>query len=205
MADGEAAWRESRGIATASRWLLWAHASVTICFAIAEWTAGASGDPESLMAVGMIALLQLCVFVITSIVVLRWFYVATANGLALGADELPSPAMAVGAFFIPFVNLVMPYMTLRDLWQASARPRDGESEPGSIIVVAWWALWLGASVAGLIAMLSGGDVEGEPAQSTSVFSAASMLCSAGAALCLAWIVGRIQAAQAAGRPAAIFE
>lgn len=205
MADGEAAWRDSRGIATASRWLLWAHALVTMCFAIAQWTAGASEAPESLMVVGLIALLQLCVFFITSIVVLRWFYVATANGLALGADELPSPAMAVGAFFIPFVNLVMPYMTLRDLWQASAGPGDGANERGSTIVAAWWALWIGAGVAGVIAQLSGGSAQGEPAQSGLLFAAASSACSAGAALCLAWIIGRIQAVQAAGRPAAIFE
>jgi len=205
MAHGDSTWRDSRGIATASRWLLWAHASVTTCFATAEWMAGGTDSEEMLITVGLIALLQLCVFVITTIVVLRWFYVATANGLALGADELPSPAMAVGSFFIPFVNLVMPYMTMRDLWKAGARPRDGESDRGRAVVAAWWALWLGAGVAGLIAQLSAGNAEGGPAPSSQLFAAASGACSAGAALCLAWLISRIQEMQAAGRPAAIFE
>ena len=45
---------------------------------------------------------------------------------ALGANNLKyTPKWAVGCFFVPFLNLVMPYQVVREIWKAS----NGGSEP----------------------------------------------------------------------------
>ena len=59
---------------------------------------------------------------------LRWLYLANANAFALGAEDMMvSPGLAVAWFFIPFANLFMPYLTMRDTWKASAKPRDWQA------------------------------------------------------------------------------
>ncbi len=47
-----------------------------------------------------------------------------------------SPGMAVGAWFIPLGNLVLPPLVVRDAWKAVRGPE------GSGIVFAWWLFWL---------------------------------------------------------------
>ena len=78
-----------------------------------------------------------------------WVYRATANLPALGARSTRfTPARAVKVFFIPFVNLVCAYQVMAMIWRES-QPRTltgaGHVKPRSIvIVIAWYALGLGA-------------------------------------------------------------
>jgi heme/copper-type cytochrome/quinol oxidase subunit 2 len=80
------------------------------------------------------------VIVAAGIVWLIWQYRAHANLRALGASELKySPGWAVGWWFIPFANIVVPFLTMRELWRAS------DPEAGSID-------WLGHRTAALLGM-----------------------------------------------------
>ena len=47
-----------------------------------------------------------------------------------------SPGMAVGGWFIPLGNAVIPPLVLRDLWKAVRGP------DGSMIVFLWWIFYL---------------------------------------------------------------
>lgn len=47
-----------------------------------------------------------------------------------------SPGMAVGAWFIPLANVVLPALIVRDAWKAV------RGEEGSNIVFLWWLFWL---------------------------------------------------------------
>jgi hypothetical protein len=77
------------------------------------------------------------------IVWLIWQHRAHANLRALGVGELKyTPGWAVAWWLIPFANVVMPFLTMRELWKAS------DPEAGSIDWVArrttallgfWWA------------------------------------------------------------------
>jgi heme/copper-type cytochrome/quinol oxidase subunit 2 len=79
-----------------------------------------------------------------------WQFRAQANLRPLGAANLRySPGWAVGWWFIPFANIVMPYLTVRELWKAS------DPEGGSVgwqmvkttpLLPFWWACWLGYAV-----------------------------------------------------------
>ena len=72
--------------------------------------------------VGLFQLVRGLVQLATAIVFFIWLYRANANVRALGADDMMgSPGLGVGWFFIPLANLFMPYMTVRDIWRASAQ------------------------------------------------------------------------------------
>lgn len=48
-----------------------------------------------------------------------WFYRALSNVKAAGADLKFSPSWSVGAIFVPFVNLYVPFVALKELLQSS--------------------------------------------------------------------------------------
>jgi hypothetical protein len=63
--------------------------------------------------------------VATIVFVCIWFYRAHLNNHLAGINFLNySPGWCVGWFFIPFVQLVMPFITTREIWKASASIND---------------------------------------------------------------------------------
>jgi hypothetical protein len=65
-----------------------------------------------------------------------------------------SAGLAVGSFFIPFANLVIPYRAVREVWQKSVSPDEAIfSEPGTPAwFPVWWTFWLLSSFAGNISL-----------------------------------------------------
>jgi hypothetical protein len=51
-----------------------------------------------------------------------------------------SNGMAIGGWFIPFANFVMPYLALRDAWRRGANDENG------FLVAIWWLCYLLAMV-----------------------------------------------------------
>jgi hypothetical protein len=86
------------------------------------------------------------------------------NAHALESDEqLISPGWAVGWYFIPFANLVMPARAVGQIWRTTFKHR-GEPEKGSAIIGWWWASWLISglvlSASDAIARANGTDMPG---------------------------------------------
>jgi hypothetical protein len=114
---------------------------------------------------GGIGLLQLAVFVATSVAFCFWIHRACRNLPALGATGLRfSPGWAVGWFFVPVWSFVRPYQVMSELWRASdpkagiaagdgqpSRAVDGSywtRVPGSSLVGWWWGLFILMGVLG---------------------------------------------------------
>ena len=57
-----------------------------------------------------------------------------------------SPGLGIGWFFIPLANLFMPYMTVRDVWRASGRPRDWQAEAAPVTILLWWICWVAGGI-----------------------------------------------------------
>lgn len=78
-----------------------------------------------------------------------WLRRVTANLPALGASELRfTPAWAVGWWFIPLANLVVPLLVMVEAWKASD-PRAGATDratrsrlPAGVVIPIWWAAWI---------------------------------------------------------------
>ena len=78
---------------------------------------------------------------------LRWVYRTCKNAHAIGGANLHyTPGWAVGWFFIPFANVVMPYKVMQEIYRVSRHPIRWKKVPGSKIILVWWILALGSNV-----------------------------------------------------------
>ncbi|HYI65127.1 MAG TPA: DUF4328 domain-containing protein [Allosphingosinicella sp.] len=196
MAEGGWSYREAGGIARSAIWLLYANAAASITAIAFAWVR--DFDPLAIgLGEGVFLLAELVLIIATAIFFFIWIYRANANARALGADDMSAtPGWAVGWFFVPFANLVMPFMTVRELWKASVRPRDWQLVPAPVAIPLWWAFWLASNITGAIAATIGLQTMSEPVPTADTLAALSELLSIPAALLLAWIIGGIQAHQA---------
>lgn len=68
-----------------------------------------------------------------------WSHRCARNLPALGAARVRrSPRWAAAAWFVPGVNLVVPYRVASDVWAGSARPGERFRPP----LLVWWLSWL---------------------------------------------------------------
>lgn len=195
-------YRDASGIAAWTQRQAWAQAAVAAATAVFAFMRGFS--PKDVGAAeGALLILQFILFLVGAVVTLRWIYLAHVNARALGAsDMMVSPGWAVGWFFVPLMNLFMPFVAMRELWKASARPADWQLEPVPAGLVLWWVLWIAAGVSGVVSFSLAMDAE--TMAGVDIFNFISDLAYIGAALLLAWIVGGIQAMQSRTGPSAVF-
>ncbi|EYF03325.1 DUF4328 domain-containing protein [Chondromyces apiculatus] len=106
---------------------------------------GESNDAriEALTLIYNVALLP------AAIAFLTWFHRLYSN-LRPITDEpvLHSPGWAVGSFFVPFINLVMPYQLMRHAWSHNAPPSERDRAP---LLGCWWGAWVLRLVASRVA------------------------------------------------------
>ena len=101
-----------------------------------------------LILLGLLTIGRFAVFVLTAIAYLVWLHRAYSNLNPLGAMGLEyTPGMAVGGWFIPFANLVIPYKVVKETWQESdpliAEPVEDWQQSGAPgWLAAWWGCWL---------------------------------------------------------------
>lgn len=199
---GEWTWREASGLAAWTQRLLWASAALAVATAAFAWLRGFGQGMPGTVEMALTAV-QFLLFIVTAVVTLRWIYIANANARSLGAsDMMVSPGWSVGWYFVPLMNLFMPFVAMRELWKASAKPGDWQMEPTPATIMAWWVLWLAFNIARGVSSGLGIDPVTLAAAEMSLF--VSDLAFAGAALLLASIIGRIQAMQGRTLPAAVF-
>jgi hypothetical protein len=125
-------------------------------FRVAQLQQAASGvritaqEADARAAVyGCALLLYFLAFIAAAIVWLCWQHRAYANLKVLGTGEAETtPGWAVGSWFVPILNLALPYQIVKEMWlrsQAKAtRGVDAESSPA--IVRLWWGCWIGEGV-----------------------------------------------------------
>jgi hypothetical protein len=104
----------------------------------------------------LVGVLDFLIYLTTVVFFCVWLYRAHDNLRAF--NNWPrleySSGLAVGSFFIPFANLVIPYRAVREVWQKSEVPEEtmlGLSDPPASFPI-WWMFWLLASFAEKIAI-----------------------------------------------------
>lgn len=98
-----------------------------------------------LVSVG-VGVSSLTFYLFTAILFFIWSYLAQQNArlLAPGAPFSHGPAVMVWSYFIPFVNLFLPYSAMREVFEASdaaARADDDDlsrSGSGGPLLLGWW-------------------------------------------------------------------
>ncbi len=84
---------------------------------------------------GGIAAIGILAGVAAGIVALVWIYRTMCNVHAKGVATKYSPGWAVGCWFIPLANLILPYFPMREAW---AKSRCGPTG----LLAGWWAAWV---------------------------------------------------------------
>lgn len=73
---------------------------------------------------------------------LKWIYRVSRNAHVFASGLTVRPPWAVGWFFVPFANLLMPFRGVAQAWRATAEPSRWKSAPLPSILRLWWGLWL---------------------------------------------------------------
>jgi len=108
--------------------------------------------------VNTMAVLVAVGYVTTGVVWLVWHFRAQRNVSALGATNLKyRPGWAVGWWLIPMANVAMPYLTMRELYKASA-PDAGAVDWAAARTPALLPLWWGCVVGRLVLASIGATV-----------------------------------------------
>ena len=90
--------------------------------------------------------------IIGGIFLFRWIYLSNINSTLMGAKNMQfSPGWSVGWFFIPLMNLFMPFRAMKEIWKTSKDSKNWESLETPSIIIWWWVLFI---VSGVSANLS---------------------------------------------------
>lgn len=102
------------------------------------------------------AMLRLLALLVTAITFLIWVHRANKNCNGFANNRLEfSPGWAVGYYFVPVVNLYLPYKAMKEIWRVSTDPVHWRSQSGSLLLVLWWMLWIVSNITGyVVAQLS---------------------------------------------------
>lgn len=102
----------------------------------------------------IVGIVQFAAFVLAAIFFIRWFAAAYRQLPRLGAGARRfTPGWAIGAWFVPFLNLWRPKQIANDIWRGSdptAPPGDQgtawQERPVAPLVHWWWGLFLLSNV-----------------------------------------------------------
>ena len=109
----------------------------------ADVTAAHASDNQT----SVIGIVELVALVIAGVCFIAWFRRAYGNLLRLGAASTRyAPGWAIGAWFVPILNVWRPKQIANDIWRGSDPSRHGEqpswSEPVPPLLWFWWGAWL---------------------------------------------------------------
>lgn len=131
------------------------------------------------MTVFLLALLDLIIYLATVVFFCMWLHRSYSNLRAIDPQQRldHSPGWAVGSFFIPFANLVIPYRAVRETWQKSGPPDEAllMLPKPPVWFPLWWTFWLLASFAGNISMRASFNENVDPTTATMISIIASAL------------------------------
>lgn len=95
----------------------------------------------------VIGIVEVVTSAISALCFIAWFHRAYRNLRQLGAANMRyGPKWAIGAWFVPVLNLWRPKKIANDIWRGSDPRRLHDqpswSEPVSPLLSFWWAAWL---------------------------------------------------------------
>ena len=114
------------------------------------------GDAEAFdSATQALSLAYLALFALAGIAFLAWLSRAVDNAPAIRAGTPPrSPRGAIGWWFVPFANLLVPFQIVADLHDRLGPRGADRARP---LLLAWWLLYIAGSYVSLLALRAGSD------------------------------------------------
>lgn len=151
---------------------------------------------------GLLGFASMLLFVAAMIGILLWLHRARQNLVDAGLEELRySPGWSVGSFFVPFVNFVVPFLSMRELYNRSHGEIPELAQSSVSSVASWWTCHVVGSLVliwtsfVLFVELVPGIFWTTPPAANAVLSLFGSLLMAGSAWFLFKIIGSITEAQ----------
>ena len=95
---------------------------------------------------------QMAAFITTVVFFCMWIHRANRLTRRFSPEGMQyTPGWAVGWFFIPFANLVMPYKVMSEIWQRNGQAPGEMGPPSNGLVGAWWLCYVLSGVTDRIA------------------------------------------------------
>jgi len=110
---------------------------------------------------GLLSICWLGSLLFTAIWFIAWLYRAYGNALAMGARSHWSQGWAIGGWFVPLMNLIVPFQIVAAV-RRNAEAMAGRRTGGQL-EVCWWSAWLAGNVVEMVAvrMMEHGQSVGE--------------------------------------------
>lgn len=100
----------------------------------------------------LVAVLEFIIYITTVVFFCMWLHRAYKNLRAFSTWSRldSSPGWAVGSFFVPFINLVVPYRAVKEVWEKSWPSDEGllSAPAAPATFPLWWTFWLLSVFAG---------------------------------------------------------
>lgn len=94
--------------------------------------------------------LYLVIYIVAAVAFARFYYRAMRNLTLIGAAGLEtSPFWSIGYYFVPVMNLWMPYSAICQIWRGSHDPAKADVNIPSFVGW-WWFFWLTTNLLGNI-------------------------------------------------------
>jgi len=142
------------------------------------------------------SLASIAAFIVSAIAISMWIYRAHSSLREAGREDLQfSPGWAVGWYFIPLANLVMPFKAMRELWNESHLSADsyGGEAPGNLGV--WWGTWIIGGILGNASLRLSLMGDGSNVQIAMILAALSSVLSIAAGYLIYQIIQSVTEAQ----------
>ncbi|WP_447753640.1 DUF4328 domain-containing protein [Sphingopyxis fribergensis] len=112
-----------------------------------------SPDPSPVEQLYLVILFANTIVSLTTVVFFAmWIYRAAANVVAADIPGFGfTPGWAVGWYFVPFANLVQPFIAMRQIWNAS-HSGGSDLDRGDPLLTLWWTLWLTSNISANISV-----------------------------------------------------
>ena len=144
----------------------------------------------------VVGVVQFSLFVLTAVLFIIWFKRAYEHVEPLGGKRRYGTGWAIGAWFVPILNLWRPKQIANDIWRAGDERGDTSMSPWLTL---WWAAFLISNWASQLAgrlSLSGDTVE-ELQNAAAIYAFADSVDVIAAALAI-WVVWAITKRQVSG-------
>lgn len=208
--------RAPRGVARVLTTLLATAAVLEVAAVVAAladfrmWDGAVRGAPvadaelaASELRLGLLSVALLAVLIATMPVFIIWFHRLYTNLPALGATQLRfGRGWAIGAWFVPILNLWRPKQIADDIWRASdpdvqiASGAQWRQRPVAGIVHLWWGLYLLSNLVSQAVLRFSLDAEGAAELRTRALAEAGVAgLEALSAVVTMWFVVQLTARQ----------
>jgi hypothetical protein len=139
-----------------------------------------------------IARTEIGLYIVAGLLFIAWFRLAYKNVARLGvAGTRWSSAWAVGAWFVPILNLVRPKMMMNDIWRGSDPSLRVGSMLGKggppLLYQVWWGVWILGWIADRLTYTNFGNAQtpSELSSATVALTVSDLVDLIGAVLAIA--------------------